>query len=73
MSGGRLWLCAGRKDGVADIVCEGAEDDVVVLEECVTWEFEKGVSDAFANGGFVVCDADVLGGVVWGGGVDGCG
>jgi len=36
-------------------------------------ELKVGVSDAFAHGRFVVGDTDVLGRVVWGGGVDGIG
>lgn len=67
--------CICGQDGVADIVGEGDEDGIVILEKGVTGELEIGVSDAFAYGFLVICDADVVGRIVWGCvcGVDGDG
>jgi len=43
-----------------DIFGEWNEDGVVVLEERICWEFKESVTDAFADGGFVILDTYVL-------------
>lgn len=67
----RACVCRSRsrdgKDGVPHIIGEWNENGIVVLEKGVSGKLKVGVADAFAYGRFVVCDADVLGWVVWGG------
>lgn len=70
---GGLVVCIGicGKDGVTDIIGEGYENGIVVLEKGVTGKLKVGVADAFADGCLVISDAHVLVRVVWGSGIDG--
>ena len=50
----------GGKDGVANIRSERDEHRVVILEERTRLIIEEQVADAFPDGRFVICDAEVI-------------
>jgi hypothetical protein len=49
----------GWEDGVADVCGERDEDRVVILEERACLVVEEQLADAFPDGRFVICDADM--------------